>query len=129
MTARVWTREDLDRVHPLPDGWEWDADPSVGWYALHRSGSVCVDDSGDVLALFNGTERFDSPAVVCLAVILASQGMDSREAMATALDVLADAADAEMYEAAHTPASDRAEGRSDAFEVAAAMLRRGTVQP
>jgi hypothetical protein len=23
MSARVWTREELDRLHPLPEGWEW----------------------------------------------------------------------------------------------------------
>jgi hypothetical protein len=131
MTARVWTREELDRVHPLPDGWTWAFDESVGWYGRHPGGAtVCVDDFGDVLALSFGTTIISPCAAVTIPIILASQGLDSREAMADAMDarrddMLARAAAA----AALSELAAFAEGRAVQAAVDSAMLRRGQVNP
>jgi hypothetical protein len=140
--ARQWTREGLDRVHPLPDGWEWTqhyVNGDLVWHALHHwdeddeaAEATCFvwpDNSVDV--------EGDVPLSVALAVILASQGLDSREAMAAAMD--SDEATARANAAALADASRgepdlyvdamRAVGCAEGFRHAAAMLRRGRVQP
>jgi hypothetical protein len=65
----------------LKKPWSWAYDEAIGWYARGpRSHTVCVDERGDVAALFHGTEHFDPPAIVVLPVLLASQGMAERAA-------------------------------------------------
>ena len=32
MSVRVWTVEELDQVHPLPDGWRW-VEEDLAWTA------------------------------------------------------------------------------------------------
>jgi hypothetical protein len=152
MTAsRQWTREELDRVHPLPDDdepWEWIEDGQTADGVQLWAAAVIDHDYGDpeVASLVSvdadGRLRFDGgddempPADVALAVILASQGLDSREAMAAAMD--SDEATARANAAALADASRdepdlyvdavRAVGCAEGFRHAAAMLRRGRVQ-
>jgi hypothetical protein len=70
MSARVWTREELDRVHPLPDGWRWEQGTAARWHAIDDSEARCfIWQWGGI-----GTDG-DVPADVALAVILASKGV------------------------------------------------------
>jgi hypothetical protein len=112
MSARVWTREELDRVHPLPEGWAWrlwDGEP------MACSGELEIFADGDeVWGQGRGANMTALPSAVCIAVILASQGLDSREAMAAEMDSAAD--------------EDR-ECCAERLRYAADMLRRGTVTP
>jgi hypothetical protein len=87
MTDRIWTVEDLDRVHPIEDesdeGWTWKLDEDGRPFAVNGDrarimvdslGRLCCDDiDGD-------------NANVALAVILASKGLDSLEAMAVEVE-------------------------------------------
>jgi hypothetical protein len=86
VTARVWTKAELDGTHGLPTkAWSWAFDEQVGWHVRGPlNTTICIDHCGDVVALAGGTDRFDPPADVALAVILASKGLDSMEAMARA---------------------------------------------
>lgn len=125
--TRQWTVEELNRVHPLPAGWSWADDDSVGWHARHPGGyTVCIDDRDYVLALWMGTTIVSPPRAVALAVTLASQGLDSREAMATAIEALG-------TEWSPCAGSEVAVGWAEILRgqirKAAEMLRRGTVQP
>jgi hypothetical protein len=89
MSARVWTREELDRVHPLPEGWEWNTGKSVFrvWVeALNESGDcITIDENGDLM--WRGLEYL--PADLVLPVILASKGLDSFAELADAMDGVA----------------------------------------
>lgn len=151
MSARVWTREELDRVHPFSDerkreGWVWAMLGGGHWCARNRSDYVWVDARGVLVTKcteFVPAGVFAPPADVALAVILASNGLDSREAMAAAMDSMASKAgrrsllaggweDPEPGEE-HVNEDSEAEslyaGMADGFVAAAKMLRRGTVQP
>lgn len=121
MTARVWTEAELDRVHPLPKGtadgirnrppWFWRVDQTgpVAFTVAPDDGCEVWVDAGGRLCSSDG----DPPADVALAVILASKGLDSMEAMAASLEDDADCED---------------DLRADRYlRKAAAMLRRGTV--
>jgi 3-oxoacyl-ACP reductase-like protein len=139
MSARVWTREELDRVYPLPDGWAWARLPSGAWCARRtangarstvfvRGGTLCAECSVPMAAAFD----IDPPDDVALAVILASRGLDSREAMADAAATRASTHRemARMALADGKPTvSQCAELMASAFDEDAAMLRRGTVEP
>ena len=83
---RVWTREDLDRDHPLPDGWSWgfqfvdddsdEIDPTRPWaFGQAPSGhDCCVEVIDGKLRAYDITEtHFDPPADVVLAVLLANR--------------------------------------------------------
>jgi hypothetical protein len=132
MTAsRQWTREELDRVHPLPDGWEWGLDVYGHPYARDTVGRTIEVDHGNLLALTPPSgDRFDPPGPVALAVILASQGLDSREAIA---DALAGFAGVSLQCEGDSPAGSEDAAvfgaQASAYMVAAAMLRRGRVEP
>jgi hypothetical protein len=125
----------LDRVHPLPDGWEWTqhyVNGDLVWHALHHwdeddeaAEATCFvwpDNSVDV--------EGDVPLSVALAVILASQGLDSREAIA---DALAGFAGVSLQCEGDSPAGSEDAAvfgaQASAYMVAAAMLRRGRVEP
>ncbi len=136
MSARIWTREELDRVHPLPDGWGWKRDALTGsWVA------VALDDgdeweAGDTVGICGGAVHLETasdfdppPAHVALAVILASQGLDSREAMAAEFERRAKDNRARAERAFTASMEIRQEGMADALDEAAAMLRRGRLQP
>lgn len=88
MSARVWTVEELDQVHPLPEGWVWikSVDASGRWIADNGDACVEVDAHGRLTTSDVDGEDRD----VVLAVILASKGLDSTEALAKALATLAD---------------------------------------
>ncbi len=125
MTARQWTREELDRVHPLPEGWAWrlwEGEP------MACSGTLEVfADGSEVWGQGRESNMTSLPVDVCLAVILASRGMDSLGAMADAMAVKADESLALSCQA-----KDECElhiGCASAWLDAAAMLRRGTVAP
>jgi hypothetical protein len=122
MTARVWTVEELDRVHRLPEGWRWEYDEREwGWHARGpQNAIICVDGHCEVLAGCGGA---DSRAVA-LAVILASQGRESFE-------MLAQAVEREVFTAAsHDPiVMAWAELHREVIARIAAMLRRGRVEP
>jgi hypothetical protein len=120
MSDRVWSVEELTIVHPLPDGWTWsvaqgigvsDVDPMRPWAFGVGDQGVEVGGDGALLALDGNGRRFDPPADVALAVVLASKGRDSFEAMAREADRLA----AWVIEA----------GGRIALRDLAAMLRRG----
>lgn len=84
MTARVWTREELDRMHPLHEGWAWRQAKDGRWYAIALYDSPGWE-AGDVVEVLDGQVRRDdagddwwpAPVDVALAVILASKGLDS----------------------------------------------------
>jgi hypothetical protein len=126
MSARVWTREELDRVHPLPKGdmdgfgprppWFWRVDPTgpVAFSVCHSvDGEVWVDAAGRLCS-----SDGDPPWPVALAVILASQGLDSREAMADEVGAYALAAGRD----------GRHDVASQLYDVAS-LVRRGRVEP
>jgi hypothetical protein len=144
--TRQWTRDALDAAHPevKAAGWEWkhggdkptairanyDGDAGPGdWH-------VWVDECDTVCSMFyyrtGGSEPYDPPTDIALAVALASRGMDSLGAMAAEIDRLRDGelariaplADAGRHERAY-----HADGAAGGFRIAAAMLRRGTVNP
>jgi hypothetical protein len=140
MTAsRQWTREELDAVHPLPDGWEWWECEDGRWSAFAYAGAeggchgdtVLVED--DTVCCRDGEDgkRYPPPWRVAVAVILASQGLDSREAMADALQVHVDE---DASRLADVGPEDRTTGlvlaaRANAAAAIVAMLRSGRVQP
>ena len=114
MTARVWTCEELDRVHPLPEGWTWE------WWEREQAWAICRAVGGGWM-YFDAdgrphTDVFagDPPREAVLALCLASKGLDSMEAMAD---------EVERFSTLH---EQPAKYRSRLREVAA-MLRRGTV--
>jgi hypothetical protein len=101
MSARVWTREELDRVHPLQSGWTWDQD-RAGWTALDSAGSaVWVDSHGRVRIesprstkwAAEGVEEGIAPKSVTLAVILVNMGRDPIEATGPEVTIKAEDAD------------------------------------
>jgi hypothetical protein len=118
---RQWTLEKLNEGHPLPDGWAWrlwDGEP------MACSGDLEIFADGDeVWGQGRESNMTALPSKVCLAVILASQGLDSREAMAADLD--------ERVAKALPRAEDSPyhEGLLTGYACAAMMLRRGTVAP
>jgi hypothetical protein len=128
MTARVWTLEELDRVHPLPEGWAWrlwDGEP------MACSGELEIFADGDeVWGQGRGANMTALPSAVCIAVILASQGLDSREAIA---DALAGFAGVSLQCEGDSPAGSEDAApfgaQASAYTVGAAMVRRGTVAP
>lgn len=115
MTARVWTVEELDRVHPLPDGWRWHWDIiGLRWVAQATDASFdAVVADGSTVHLRDGIDHrvYPPPAAVALPVLLASKGLDSLGALADALSECLPSASA----------SERL--------WATAMLRRGRVNP
>ena len=121
MSARVWTVEELDQVHPLPDGWRW-VEEDFAWTATwHGLTGVGVEASGHMAGMDG------APRDVVLAVILASKGLDSNEALADALD---DATRAVRFENVYGDPTEVAglDGEAAAFEHAAELIRRGTVK-
>jgi hypothetical protein len=137
VTARVWDVDELDRVHPLPEGWRWTYDHDVDdglWHAEHEDGrrfvSAYVAATGDVYV-----EVFPSgkaPRAVVDAVILASQGWDSFEHIARHFDGVAKfhkgVADDYGWSGDRDGASRERERQGKAESVAE-MLRRGRVEP
>jgi hypothetical protein len=119
--ARQWTREELDRVHPLPDGWAWRQRPNGSWCATYAASGVRCDvwvSAGSLIAMVEGATEplnFDPPINVALPVILASKGLDSLGAMAAAMDTEGDLNGSSWAKVA--------------YRWCAAMLRRGTVEP
>lgn len=130
MSARVWTKEELDRVHPLHDGFEWRIDDDgQPFAAIVRPGGrwyfACGWQGRCFLVRWEPT-----PVEVVLAVALAIKGLDSYQAMAAAMGELAHRA--EMKAERSRPCSEaEAEWatKQATWQEAAAMLRRGTVQP
>jgi hypothetical protein len=134
MTARVWDVDELNRVHLLPDGWRWMWLTEYGlWCARYE------DDSGGWAevwveggALAYSEHLAECPADVALAVILASQGRDSLDALADAMVRHRDAAARAESRCRRTKKHARANqhvGKWEAFDLARAMLRRGRVEP
>ncbi len=134
MNGRVWTVKELDRVLPLPEGWTWsiasglsEFDPTRPWAFGVGDRGVEVDADGAVSAQDGNGRRFDPPAEVALAVILASQGRDSMEAMAEAMDGIARViAASKVGQAAYDGAMECA---AAATGRCAEILRRGRVKP
>lgn len=121
--SRVWTIEELDSVHPMPEPddetseWSWRIDPAHGPEAVDEDGArVYVDSIGRLCCddIDGGDRR------VALAVILASMGMDSYEAMAAALEKRGDM---------RMSIEPLWQGQGEGLHEAATMLRRGTVKP
>ena len=131
MTTRVWTREELDRVHPLPDGWSWElheTGPCASRRIEHHSGCMKRVEvkvvKGNMWALLRreDTELGEwvvAPADVALAVILASRGCDSLAEMAGRLE--ADSRKGAVH--------DWERGYAAGLAFAAAVVRRGRVNP
>jgi transcriptional regulator GlxA family with amidase domain len=131
MTTRVWTKEKLNEAHPLPkskDGstsswmWELDGEPPT-WDATltDYSDSVFVCDDGTL-----GSMSGEPPADVALAVILASKGLDSMEAMAREVERFAGIVRATGDDDRSAVLAGRERSR---LREVAEMLRRGTVKP
>lgn len=131
MTARVWTRKELDRVHQLPEGWAWEL------WGGSKQVAITADRSQWATVRDGHLQSTDlcPDADVSLAVILASKGLDSLGAMAAELERRAVAADRDAKKVAQYTATDGEvdaagyEGEAQGLRYAAAMLRRGTVAP
>lgn len=90
MTARVWAREELDRVHPLPAGYAWVRSDDGTWTAVLADDrgtwvdhvTVRADEHGVGRLVFAGVEPRED---VALPVILVNMGLDSLGAMADEL--------------------------------------------
>lgn len=65
---RNWTKAELARELPLPEGWGWIADSGDCWSAVCQGGAVGVDEFGHVFLTSDGM-----PSEVVLAVIQASK--------------------------------------------------------
>jgi hypothetical protein len=128
VSARAWTRAVLDRAHPLPAGWTWqESQANCGgavWCALFDGERLDLDDAS-CFVWPDGTVSIDGdvPWYVALAVILASQGLDSREAMAKELD------DRVAKSLPRAEGSPYHEGLLTGYACSAMMLRHGRVQP
>lgn len=137
MHEREWTREELDRVWRLPEGWVWsnERDPKgylratdSGWHARRLDGfdSVWVWPEGLV-----GSMSDDPPAVVMLAVCEVALGLDSRETIAASFDKHAEEMAAKSKvgggysDILH---AREAAGRAIEAQRCAAVVRRGTVE-
>ena len=118
VSARVWTRDELDRVWRLPEAdgkrilypWAWrvDSDGPVAYEVGPSEPNEVWVDRGR-LAAGDG----EPPVEVALAVIGAHQGRDSPERLAQEVEQVAE--------------WDEAPDESD-MRALAAMLRRGTVK-
>jgi hypothetical protein len=151
VTARVWTVEELDRVHPevKRKGWAWALDDGKPFAHLGPIGqvgtiTVRIDEYSDGVrelccerVVFgqdwpDDTVREDPDIDVALAVILASQGRGSFDALADAMVRHRDAAARAESRCRRTKKHARANqhvGKWEAFDLARAMLRRGRVEP
>jgi hypothetical protein len=139
VAKRQWTKEELDRVHPLV-GWAWAYRANGSWCARNeengRRRDVWVSGAGHLVAECSipmaMPYSIDPPVDIALAVILASKGRDSLAAMADALEVAADAdhrAAAESDSHGERDDANTLDGRASGKVEAAAMVRRGTVEP
>lgn len=125
--TRVWTKEELDKVWPLPDGWVWardmfDEDEGRVWIAE-------LIDSIDAVWVSEGVVGFtgDGPPVeVTLAVCMVSLGFDSPAWIADALERRA-ADHASSPENLDATKGLVLAGRSAEARVAAGIVRRGRV--
>lgn len=140
--TRVWTEEELDRVHPLPEGWLWSKRGLDTWCARKAGGGGWMDvwvagraDAEPALltecVLPIGIPKpFMPPIDVALAVILASKGLDSREVMVAEMRRLAHRAE---MKAERSPSCSEQEAewawQQATWQEAAAMLQRGMVKP
>lgn len=95
MSVRDWTIEELNRVWPLPENWEWmmvpieDRSPFARGYAYRGFGlweDVFVDQAGR-LSIDSRT-----PVAVVAAVLGAHSGRDAIHRLANRLDEMADEA-------------------------------------
>lgn len=139
--ARLWTSAELDRVHPLPDGWTWGYRPGGAICARRElSGRYRHDVWVDGRCIRSTCSmpmadpyHEDPPADVALAVVLASKGLDSYGAMAAALEV--EARNHREWAGPTTPtgqantadAMSESAAVADAYDHAAKMLRSGVV--
>ncbi len=130
-TKREWTKEELDRVWPLPEGWVWARvafreDEGWVWCAQldWRNDSVWVSEG---VVGFIGEE---TPVEATLAVCMVALGLDSfaaiadamvDRAVAHALSVVADRLPGTRSLVAH--------GRAAEAYAAAEIVRRGTMRP
>jgi hypothetical protein len=138
MTTRTWTREELDRVHPLPEGCSWrftyGGELAVVFTDADGEFVEVMFEGGQVLASVAHGQPYgeDIHEGIALPLILASQGLDSREAMAKRLDELADVALARVAPLAAAGRDERAyqaDGDATGLRTGAAMVRRGRVAP
>jgi hypothetical protein len=142
MSTRQWTREALDAAHPevKAAGWEWiieDGRPVAVEKLLDgRFHPARIDirtwPSEDNEHEHLHCEKRPPPPSVALAVILASRGMDSLGGMADAMTTEATThrTMAGMALDARKPTvAQCAELMVEVYDKAAAMLRRGTVDP
>lgn len=125
MTARVWTVEELDRVHALPSDWWWEIhgnDP----VACCEAFEICADET-EVWGSSREAAMTSLHRDVALAVILASKGLDSLGAMAAEMDARALAYESTL------PIADGAAKATvraiiETYRKCAEMLYRGTVK-
>ena len=123
VTDRVWTKEELERVWPLPDGWTWTRD--MGWMAIWKGGGlVGVDASGHLLASFTS----GIPLAVSLAVVSVALGLDSREDIAAAIVKSGDIEERIGKAAGGTSIITGMARAAEAYRCAE-MVRRGRVSP
>ena len=140
MSARVWTRDELNRVWPLPDGWAWveslthEASQKV-WMAFRDLADGC-DEVFAVNGYLYQTRRGDGyynphayfHVSVTMPVILASLGLDSPAAIAAVLDTEAHNHRESRERHGYRPDPTDATLAEDIYTHAAEMLRRGTVK-
>ena len=131
MIARVWTVEELDQVHPLPKGWVWRV--RAGGLRAVRTGmvlrTVCVGENG-LTTVGDMSDTHETPPEVALAVILASKGLDSNEALAAAMGKRAHRAEMKAEQSGPCTEDEMMWCvRQETWARAAAWLRRGTVKP
>jgi hypothetical protein len=129
MTARVWTIEELNRVHPLPEGWRWCLTLDKGKpFAMRKTvyAEVTIID-GRVEITVSPDDHPNVPDDVCLAVILASKGRDSFEHMANFVEGAAKSARDEANRSNDREEAIGFDARADERLAFSLLLRRGRV--
>lgn len=126
-TKREWTKDELDKVWPLPEGWVWARiafREDEGWCAELD----CRNDSVWVSEGVVGIIGEETPLEVTLAVCMVALGLDS---FATIADAMDDRAVAHALDADRLPGTRSlvAHGRAAEAYAAAEIVRRRTVRP
>lgn len=132
--TRQWTIEELDRVHPLPDGWVWRMNNRTP--CAEATVSSDTWDAGDLVMIYGeGTglgacvQRVDrdcdvwpAPVDIALAVLLASKGLDSTAHLVKCLRAERERCRAKLDEETTAYNHARYEGRIHATEIVLRML-------
>lgn len=118
---RSWTKADLDRVWPPPDGRHWRLSDVLGWVIETDDEENCVWADGDRVC---GSDSLE----VVIAVASVALGLDSRASLAAAIEKAGDTEEMTGKAAGGTSIATGMARRAEAYR-AAAVVRSGRVSP